>query len=71
MRQLILTEAWAISHFRNEEETGAEIYLANVSGIVTGETPVSYCSIFSLSLVTVPEAFAKVNSAQFVYKVAN
>ena len=31
------------------------------SGIVTGDAPVS----FWLSVVTVPEVFAKVNSAQF------
>ena len=36
-----------------------------VSGIITGDAPVSYWSIFSLSLVTVPEVFAKVNSPQF------
>ena len=36
-----------------------------VSGIITGDAPVSYGSIFSLSLVTVPEVFAKVNSPQF------
>ena len=46
---------------------------AIVSGIVTGDAPVSYWSIFFLSLVTVPEVFAWVNSAQFllVSKVAN
>ena len=35
-----------------------------VSGIVTGDATVSYWSIFSLSLVTVPEVLAKVNSPQ-------
>ena len=36
------------------------------SGIVAVDAPVvSYWPIFSLSLVTVPEVFAKVNSAQF------
>ena len=36
------------------------------SGIVTVDAPVvSYCPIFSLSPETVPEVFAKVNSAQF------
>ena len=46
---------------------------AIVSGIVTGDAPVSYWPIFSPSLVTVPEVFAWVNSAQFllVSKVAN
>ena len=38
--------------------------LAIVSGIVTGGTPVSYWPIFFLSLVTIPEVFAKVNSTQ-------
>ena len=38
---------------------------ASVSGIVTGDKPVSYWPIFPVSLVTAPEAFAKVNSAQF------
>ena len=33
--------------------------------IVTGDAPVSYGQFFPLSLVTVPEVFAKVNFAQF------
>ena len=37
---------------------------AIVSGIVTGDVSVSYWLIFSPSLVTVPEVFAKVNSTQ-------
>ena len=39
----------------------------SVSGIVTRDVPVSYWPIvfFALALVTVPEVFAKVNSAQF------
>ena len=45
-----------------EKAPGAEI----VSGIVTGDTPVSYWPIFSLPLEReVPEVFAKVNSVQF------
>ena len=48
---------------------------AIVCGIVTGDAPVSYWSIFSPSLViTVPEVFAKVYSDQFpsrVSKLAN
>ena len=32
-------------------------------GMVTGDAPVSYWPIFSLSLVTVSEVFADVNSA--------
>ena len=37
---------------------------AVASGIVTGDAPVSYWPIFSLSLVTLREVFAKVSSAQ-------
>ena len=52
--------------FRNEKATGAEIRPAIVSGIVTGDASVSYWpTIFLLALVTVPEIFAKANSAQF------
>ena len=35
------------------------------SGIVTDDAPVSYWPIFSQSLETGPEVFAKVNSAHF------
>ena len=38
---------------------------AIVSGIVTGDAPVSYWLVFSLSPVIVPEVFANVNSAPF------
>ena len=38
---------------------------AIVSGIVSGDAPVGYWSIFLMFLVTIPEVFAKVNSAQF------
>ena len=41
---------------------------AIASGIVTGGTPVSYWSVFPLSLVTVPEVFVEVNSTQFPYR---
>ena len=42
------------------------MYPAIVSGIGTGDAPVSYWPIFfSLTLVTVSEVFAKVNSTQF------
>ena len=45
---------------------------AIVSGIVPGNAPISYWLIFfSLSLVTVPEVFAKVDSPQFPSCVAN
>ena len=38
---------------------------AIVSRIVIGNLPVSYWPVFTLSLVTVPEVFANVNSDQF------
>ena len=38
--------------------------LAIISGIVTDDMLVSYWLIFFLFLVTVPEVFTKVNSAQ-------
>ena len=47
---------------------------AIVSGIVTGDAPVSYWPIFSVSLVTVPEDYAKLNrgfSSLLVSKVMN
>ena len=45
---------------------------AIVSGIVTWDALISYWPIFSLSLISVPEVFAKTNSSQFplVSKVA-
>ena len=54
----------SIRRFVKEKGTGAEMCPAIVSGIVTGDVPVSYWPILSLSLVTVPEVFTKVNSAQ-------
>ena len=51
-------------HVKNEKGTGAEMRPAIVSGIVPDNALVSYWSIFSLSLLTVPEVFVKVNSAQ-------
>ena len=47
-----------VRYFRTEKGTGAEMRPAIFSGIVTGNVP------FFLSLITVPEVFAKVNSAQ-------
>ena len=39
---------------------------AIVPGIVTGDAPLSYWpNFFPLSLVTIPEVFAKINSTQF------
>ena len=53
------------SYVRNGVGTGAEVRPAIVSGIVTGDVPVSYWPIFfCLSPVTVPEVFAEVNSVQ-------
>ena len=49
----------SIRHFRNDKGTGAEMHPAIVSGIVTRDAPVSYWSVFSILLVTVPEAFAE------------
>ena len=59
-----------ILHVTNEKGTGADIcppiVSGRLSGIVIGDSPVSYWPIvfLFLSLSTVPEAFAKVNSAQ-------
>ena len=52
-----------------ENETGAEKQAA----VGSGNAPVSCWSIFLLSLLTIPEVFAKVNSNQFPSrpKVAN
>ena len=36
----------SIRHFRNKKGTGAEMRPASVSGIVTGDTPVSYWLVF-------------------------
>ena len=51
-------------HFRNDKGTGAEMPPANVSGIVTRDSFVSYWPDFPVSLVTIPKDFAKVNLAQ-------
>jgi len=58
-----------IRYLRNENGTGAEMGPAIVSGIVTWDAPNQF---FSLSLISVPEVFAKNNSSQFplVSKVA-
>ena len=44
-------------------------YLQPCGAIVSENTPVSYWSIFSVSLVTVPEVFTKVNSSQFLSRI--
>ena len=49
-----------IRHFRNEKATGAEMCLAIVCWIVTGDAPVNYWPVFPLSRDIVPEVFAKV-----------
>ena len=55
----------AICHFRDEKGPGAEISDAIVLGIVTGDTRRSAIGhFFFVPLATVPEGFAKVNSAQ-------
>ena len=58
-----------VRHFRNEKATGAEMGCPIDSGIVIGDVLDSYWPIFSLSLVTVPEVFAKVNSVQFPWRL--
>ena len=57
----------AIFHYRNERGTGAEMYPAVVSGIVTGDAPISYWPIFfSLPLVTVNQnSLAKLTQPSF------
>ena len=54
----------AIHHFRNKKGTGAEMCPVVFLLIFTGDALVSYWPMFFLSLVTVPEVFAKVNSTQ-------
>ena len=51
---------------RNKNGTGAEMPPAVVSGIVTGDSPVSYWLFFpSVSPVTFPDVFAKVRWTKF------
>ena len=59
--------------YRNDKGTGAEMRPVIASGIVTRTRRSATGQFFSLSLVTVPEVFANVNSFQFpsVSKVAN
>ena len=45
-RSVIYASATPSRRFRNEMENGAEMNLAGVSGIVTGEAPVSYWPVF-------------------------
>ena len=58
------------STLEHEKRTGTEMRRAIVSGIVPGDALVSYWpKFFSLSLVTIPEVFAKFNSSQFASRV--
>ena len=59
---MLIVVFFTIGHFSNKEGTGAEMRPALSSGIVNGRGNLPL-AIFSLSLVTVPEVFAKVNSA--------
>ena len=52
-------------HLRKNKGTGAEMCPTIVSGMVTGDAPVCYWLIFSMSVVTLPEFFAKGNSSPF------
>ena len=55
------------SPFRNEKGILLEKkFHAIVSGIVTGVAAVRYCQFFSLSLVTIPEVFAKAIGQSFL-----
>ena len=71
LRVIVRHMGWEmiVRHFRNEKATGAEMGCPIDSGIVTGDVLDSYWPIFSLSLVTVPEVFAKVNSVQFPWRL--
>ena len=53
----------AIHHFRNEK--GTKMCPTRVSGIVTGAHQSGYGQSLYVTLVTDPEVFANVNSAQF------
>ena len=46
-RSVMYASASSSRHFRNEIGNGAEMNPADVSGIVAGDTPVSYWPIFS------------------------
>lgn len=66
-RSVMYASATPSRNFRNEMENGAEMNPAVVSGILTGDTPVSYCpTCFPLSLVIVPEVLAKLTRPSFL-----
>ena len=54
----------SIHHFRNKKGTGAEMSPAIVCGIVLGTRRSAIGRFFCLSLVTIPDVFAKINSTQ-------
>ena len=62
---------YSTRHFRNEKGTAARRVPQLILGSLLGDAPVSYWSIFLLSLATVPEVFAKVHSAQFPSRMAD
>ena len=62
--QLILRESPSYWLLQKGEGNWAQLTFAKTSGIVKGDAPVCYWPI-TLSPVTVPDVFAKVNSAQF------
>ena len=58
-------------HLINEKGTGAEMCPAIVSGIVTGNTKVSYWSVFVPVSSNNPRSLCEKNSAQFPSQVSN
>ena len=54
-----------VHHFRNERGTGAETRPQLFLGSLLGTRRSAIGQFFSLSQATVPEVFAKVNSAHF------
>ena len=56
-----------IRHLRNENATGAERRPTIVCGVITGDEPVSFWSMFFLSLLTVQKVFA--NPTQVPYRL--
>ena len=54
-----------IRHFRNNKGTGAEMRLAIVSGIVSGDTPVSCWSFFDLDPINSAKSPPVLNQDNF------
>ena len=65
-RRLTVQFCTQIRHLRNENATGAKRRPTIVCGMVTGDEPVSFWSIFFLSLLTVQKVFA--NPTQIPYR---